>query len=85
VTAEDVHQGKPDPEVFLTAAARIDRPAARCVVFEDAFVGIEAARAGGMKVVAVATTHPLAALTAADLAVSRLDELQPAMLARWFE
>jgi beta-phosphoglucomutase family hydrolase len=85
VTAEDVRQGKPDPEVFLTAAARIDRPPTRCVVFEDAFVGIEAARAGGMKVVAVATTHPLAELTAADLAVSRLDELQPAMLARWFE
>ena len=85
VCGDDVSQGKPHPEVFLTAAARIDRPAARCVVFEDAFVGIEAARAGGMKVVAVATTHPLAELTAADLAVSRLDELKPAMLARWFE
>jgi HAD superfamily hydrolase (TIGR01509 family) len=86
VTAEDVRLGKPHPEVFLTAAARIDRPAARCVVFEDAFVGIEAAKAGGMKVVAVATTHPLAELSgAADLAVSRLDELQPAMLAKWFE
>jgi len=85
VTAEDVRQGKPHPDVFLTAAARIDRPAARCVVFEDAFVGIEAARAGGMKVVAVATTHPLADLTAADLAVSRLDELEVATLAKWFE
>ena len=85
VTAEDVRQGKPHPEVFLTASARIERPAAHCVVFEDAFVGIEAARAGGMKVVAVATTHPLAELTAADLAVSRLDELEPGMLARWFE
>jgi HAD superfamily hydrolase (TIGR01509 family) len=85
VTSEDVRQGKPHPDVFLTAAARIERPATRCVVFEDAFVGIEAARAGGMKVVAVATTHPLAELTAADLAVSRLDELEPAMLARWFE
>jgi len=85
VTAEDVRHGKPNPEVFLKAAARIERPAARCVVFEDAFVGIEAAKAGGMKVVAVATTHPLAELTAADLAVSRLDELEPAKLARWFE
>jgi beta-phosphoglucomutase family hydrolase len=85
VTAEDVRHGKPHPEVFLTAAARIDRPAARCVVFEDALVGIEAARSGDMKVVAVATTHPLAELTAADLAVSRLDELEPATLAKWFE
>jgi len=85
VTAEDVSAGKPNPEVFLKGAARIDRPAGRCVVFEDAFVGIEAAKAGGMKVVAVATTHPLAELKAADLAVSRLDELQPEMLAKWFE
>jgi HAD superfamily hydrolase (TIGR01509 family) len=85
VTAEDVSHGKPHPEVFLTAAARIDRPASRCVVFEDAFVGIEAAKAGGMKVVAVATTHPLVELGAADLAVSRLDELDAAVLGGWFE
>jgi len=84
VTAEDVSHGKPDPEVFLTGAARIDRAPERCVVFEDAHVGIEAARAGGMRVVAVATTHPLAELTAADCAVHRLDELTPADLTVWF-
>ena len=84
VTAEDVSTGKPDPEVFLTAAARISRPPARCVVFEDAHVGIAAARAGGMRVVAVATTHPASELTAADLAIHRLDELQPATLTAWF-
>ena len=84
VTAEDVSTGKPDPEVFLTAAARIARPPERCVVFEDAHVGIAAARAGGMRVVAVATTHPTHELTAADLAVLRLDEMQPATLAAWF-
>ncbi len=84
VTAEDVSLGKPDPEVFLTAAARIARPPGRCVVFEDAHVGIAAARAGGMRVVGVATTHPASELTAADIAVSGLDELQPATLAAWF-
>jgi HAD superfamily hydrolase (TIGR01509 family) len=84
VTAEDVSHGKPDPEVFLTAAARLDRLPERCVVFEDALVGIEAAHAGGMRVVAVATTHPLAQLTAADRAVRRLDELTPSDLAAWF-
>jgi HAD superfamily hydrolase (TIGR01509 family) len=84
VTAEDVSLGKPDPEVFLTAAARIGRAPGRCVVFEDAHVGIAAARAGGMRVVAVATTHPEEELTAADRAVERLDELIPAELARWF-
>ena len=84
VTAEDVSRGKPDPEVFLTGATRIDRAPERCVVFEDAFVGLDAARAGGMRSVAVATTHPIGELTAADRAVHRLDELMPDELAAWF-
>jgi beta-phosphoglucomutase family hydrolase len=75
VTAEDVSHGKPDPEVFLVAAGRINVPPERCVVFEDAFVGIEAAHRGGMKVVAVATTNPIETLQVADIAVHRLDEL----------
>ncbi len=75
VTAEDVSHGKPDPEVFLTAADRIGLDPGHCVVFEDALVGIEAAHRGGMKVVAVATTNRIEALKAADLAVHRLDEL----------
>lgn len=84
VTAEDVSHGKPDPEVFLTGAQRIGRRPECCVVFEDAHVGIQAARAGGMRVVAVATTHPLEELTEADRAVERLDELHPEQLAGWF-
>jgi HAD superfamily hydrolase (TIGR01509 family) len=75
VTAEDVSHGKPDPEVFLTAAEQIGVDPSHCVVFEDAFVGIEAAHRGGMKVVAVATTNPIETLKTADLAVHRLDEL----------
>jgi beta-phosphoglucomutase family hydrolase len=81
VTAEDVHHGKPDPEVFLTAAARIGVAPQRCVVFEDALVGIEAAHRGAMQVVAVATTNPIELLKAADFAVHRLDELSVAELA----
>jgi len=84
VTAEDVTLGKPDPQVFLVAASRIQRPPECCVVFEDAFVGIEAAKAGGMRVIGVATTHPVEALGDADRAVCRLDELQTDDLARWF-
>ena len=75
VTAEDVSHGKPDPEVFLTAAKCIGHSPGNCVVFEDALVGIEAAHRGGMKVVAVATTNRIEALRAADLAVLSLDEL----------
>ena len=85
VSAEDVTRGKPDPQVFLTAAKKITRPPERCVVFEDALVGIEAAHAGGMKCVAVATTNPPELLRAAERVVSRLDELQPEEIAVLFE
>ncbi|MHA3775112.1 HAD family hydrolase [Verrucomicrobiota bacterium sgz303538] len=84
VTAEDVSHGKPDPEVFVTGANRIARAPELCVVFEDAHVGIQAARAGGMRIVAVATTHRIEELTAADRAVHTLDELFPNELADWF-
>jgi len=76
VSAEDVTHGKPHPEVFLTAAARIHRHPANCVVFEDAVFGIEAAHRGGMRAVAVATTHSIELLDSADVAVSRLDQLR---------
>ena len=75
VSAEDVEHGKPNPEVFEKAAERLGMDARRCVVFEDAHVGIEAAHAAGMKVVAVATTHQANELKTADLVVRRLDEL----------
>lgn len=83
--AEDVRNGKPDPEVFLVAASRIDRSPQDCVVFEDAFVGLEAARRGGMKAIGVATTHPVPKLQPlADLVVERLTEISlPKMRALW--
>lgn len=81
VTSEDVSQGKPHPEVFLKAAAKIVREPSHCIVFEDAFAGIDAARAGGMKVVGVATTHPADKLQGrVDRVVARLDELTVADL-----
>jgi beta-phosphoglucomutase family hydrolase len=75
VSAEDVKRGKPDPEVFLTAANKIGVAPADSVVFEDALVGIAAAKAAGMRVVAVATTEPKDKLAHADWVVDRLDEL----------
>jgi len=66
VSAEDVSHGKPDPEVFLKAAEKLGMPPERCVVFEDAHVGIEAAQRAGMRVIAVATTNPLEDLAKAD-------------------
>jgi HAD superfamily hydrolase (TIGR01509 family) len=81
VTSEDVDKGKPDPGVFLLAAQRVTgitgggMEPGRCVVFEDAPVGIEAGLRAGMKVVGVTGTHPATALSGAHLVVRRLDEL----------
>lgn len=76
VTSEDVTHGKPHPDVFLKAAEKLGRAPADCVVFEDAYAGIEAAHAAGTKVVAVATTHPVENLVnRAHRVVHRLDEL----------
>ncbi|NOK31600.1 HAD family phosphatase [Corallococcus exercitus] len=58
VTSTDVLQGKPDPEVYLKAAAALGVPPHACVVFEDAVVGLRAARAAGAACVAVATSFP---------------------------
>ena len=65
VSAEHVERGKPDPQGYALAAARLALPPARCAVFEDAPAGIVAARAAGMRVVALATTHTAAQLRAA--------------------
>jgi mannitol-1-/sugar-/sorbitol-6-phosphatase len=72
VTADDVTRGKPDPEPFLTAAARLGVDPARCLVVEDAAAGIAAARAAGCGVLAVTGTVTADELPA-DLVVDGLD------------
>lgn len=80
VTAEDVQRGKPDPDVFVLAAARLGLPPARGVVVEDAPVGIAAAHAAGMRVVGVTTTHPEGVLRGADEIIPGLNALTVARL-----
>ncbi|HEV3255822.1 MAG TPA: HAD family phosphatase, partial [Gemmataceae bacterium] len=67
VSMEDTQRGKPDPQVFLLAARRLDVAPAHCVVLEDAPAGVQAAKAGGMKCIGVSFVghHPPARLTAA--------------------
>jgi beta-phosphoglucomutase len=72
VSAEDVRNGKPDPQVFLIAAERLAVAPARCVVVEDAPAGLEAARRAGMRAIGVRTTH---ADLRADIVVDTLDDL----------
>ncbi len=78
--AEDVTVGKPDPQVFLKAAQKVAARPERSVVFEDAHVGIQAGLAAGMKVIAVATTHPIDSLGDAHLAVESLEKVSAATL-----
>ena len=53
MTGADLTHAKPDPEVFLTAAARLGIPPEDCAVVEDAQAGIQAAKAGGMTALAL--------------------------------
>ena len=78
-SAEDTQRGKPDPQVFQVAAQKLGVPPAQCVVVEDAVAGVQAAKAGGMKCVAVSFVghHPEEKLRAAgaDVVVRTLERV----------
>lgn len=76
VTKEDVTNGKPAPDTFLTAAEKLALPPQRCVVVEDAVQGVEAAKAAGMPVIAMTTTRDRSALSRADMIADSLGELK---------
>ena len=65
--AEDVQRGKPHPDIFIQAAGNMNVQPYECLVFEDSFSGIEAARKAGMEVVVLSTTHSREELKVLDL------------------
>jgi mannitol-1-/sugar-/sorbitol-6-phosphatase len=75
VSADDVSKGKPDPEPYLTGARLLGMNASDCVVIEDAPAGIEAAHAGGMKVIGMTSTYPASALRA-DVVIQKLAQIK---------
>ena len=80
VASEDVGKGKPDPEVFLTAAARLGASPDRAIVVEDAAAGVEAARRAGMRVIGVVDVSLPADVVVdslADLAGDAFDRFCP--------
>lgn len=79
VTGEEVVNGKPAPDIFLLAAERVGVRPDRCWVVEDSLAGVEAGRAGGMRVAAVAGTFDAEALMAADRVFGDLAELAAAV------
>ena len=76
VTADDVENGKPHPEAYLRGAEILGASPEACVVVEDAPAGVQAAKAAGMRVVAVATTHREEELHEADVVVGALSDIR---------
>jgi len=75
VSAEEVKKGKPDPETYLKAVEMLDLKINECFVIEDAPNGIEAAKAGDIKCIAITTTHEKSELGRADKIIDSFDEL----------
>ena len=83
VSSEEVDRGKPAPDVFLEAARRLGVDPAEAAGVEDSHNGILAARAAGLRVIAIPNHEfpPGAeALAAADVVLGSLDELDPAVV-----
>ncbi len=72
ISGAEVQRGKPDPDIFLAAARRLNTPPQHCLVIEDAPTGLEAARRAGMKAIGVLNTHPH---LEADIVVRSLPDL----------
>ncbi len=77
ISGADVPRGKPEPDIFLAAAQRLNVPPQHCLVIEDASTGIEAAHRAGMKAIGVLTTHPH---LEADVVVRSLQDLSWEMI-----
>ncbi|HTD40909.1 MAG TPA: HAD family phosphatase [Mucilaginibacter sp.] len=85
VNTSMVSNPKPNPDIFLKAAEKLNIPPERCVVFEDSLAGIKAANAAGMKVVGITTGHPASDLHPVDLVIDDYTSLTPQKLAALFK
>lgn len=81
ITGSDITMGKPDPEIFLKAAAGLRLDPVHCVVIEDAPSGVQAALAAGMPVIAITTSRPAADLSHATLVVGRHPDIRESTIA----
>ncbi|MGE5464412.1 MAG: HAD-IA family hydrolase [Syntrophothermus sp.] len=81
VTGNDVKNNKPAPDIFLSAAQKIGVEPGTCVVIEDSVNGIRAAKAAGMRCVAVAQTFPAERLQEADIVRDKVADVQLSDLA----
>ncbi|CCF85477.1 putative Sugar-terminal-phosphatase [Nitrolancea hollandica Lb] len=79
-SAEDVSNGKPDPEIYLRVADRLGVVPGNCVVIEDSQNGILASKRAGMQCIAVAHTHEPKELAEADLIVGNIGSISAAVI-----
>lgn len=82
ITAESIERGKPNPDCYLAGASALGVDPGDCVVVEDAPAGAAAARAAGMRLIALTTTHAAAQLEPADLVVPDLTHVTARVLER---
>lgn len=75
VTSEDVQHGKPSPEGYLLTAKQLNVSPNQCLVIEDTPLGIEAAKAAGMHVIALLTSYKKEELHHADKIISHFNQL----------
>jgi len=75
VNSDQIVKGKPDPEIYLETAKRINKETKECIVIEDSLAGIEAGKKAGMKVIAITSTHKREELNEADLIIDDFSEL----------
>jgi len=88
LSVNDISHAKPDPEIYIKTATRLEVKPSDCVVCEDSFVGIEAAKRAGMKCLAIGSTFPVEDLrreTKADLIVASLESVSLATLRGLFD
>jgi HAD superfamily hydrolase (TIGR01509 family) len=80
VTASDVKQGKPAPDIFLRAAELLGVKPNACCVIEDSKPGVAAGLAAGMRVIAITNTHPAAELAHASYVVSTYEQIEQLLI-----
>ena len=80
IDSTQITHGKPHPEIFLKAAISVNAVPSNCIAFEDSVAGIASAKAAGMKVVALTTTHAAEDIKDADLIIKDYTEISLAQL-----
>ena len=75
INSSHITKGKPDPEIYLTTASKLNIAPGNCLVFEDAVVGVKSAKDAGMHVIGITTTQSADELKIADKVISGYKEL----------